>query len=107
IAQELPFRDGSTKITAKQVRSLKDDIPQSSITKSTSDPTFPFSLNYFATTTSGKPSEISQIQAHSYHTHTCIICKLKDIPYAFLKDNKYMLLNKATLVLRGYPTHVA
>src|SRR5690242_13449815 len=39
-------------LTPKQVKNLKDDIPQSPITKSTSIPSLPFSLNYSITATS-------------------------------------------------------
>ncbi|CAG8758484.1 12455_t:CDS:1, partial [Ambispora leptoticha] len=87
-------------LTSKQIRNLRDDIPQSPITKSTSIPTLSFLLNYSITATSSKLSQTSQIQAHSHHVYTYIICKLNDIPCAFLKDNKHTLLSKATLVLR-------
>ncbi|CAG8720793.1 22287_t:CDS:1 [Cetraspora pellucida] len=63
-------------ITSKQVRQLKKTIPQSPITKITTILPLPFPLNYSTTQqgTSSNLTQTPQIQAHSHHAYTCIIC---------------------------------
>ena len=94
-------------ISPKQVKNLKETIPQSPISKTTTVPPLPFPLNYSTAQqgTSSSSTQSSQIQAHSHHAHTCIICKNKNILCAFLADNKHSLLDKSTLILTGFPAH--
>ncbi|CAG8684661.1 9236_t:CDS:2, partial [Ambispora leptoticha] len=54
----------SMDLTSKQVKNLKDDISQSSITKSSSIPSLPFSLNYSVTSTSIKLLLSSKVTQH-------------------------------------------
>jgi len=94
-------------ISPKQVKQLKEIIPQSPISKTTTIAPPPFPLNYSTVQhgTSSSSTQPSQIQAHSHHAHTCIICKNKNILCAFLADNKHSLLDKSTLILTEFPAH--
>jgi hypothetical protein len=94
-------------ITPKQVKQLKEIIPQSPIAKTTTIPPLPFPLNYSTTQqgTSSSSKQTPQIQAHSHHAHTCIICQNKNILCAFLENNTHSLLDKSILIIKGFPAH--
>ena len=94
-------------ISPKQVKQLKETIPQLPISKTTTILLLPFSLNYSTTqqVTSSSSTQPPQIQAYFYHAHTYIICKDKNIQCAFLENNTHSLLDKSTLILQGFPAH--
>ena len=94
-------------ISPKQVKQLKEIIPQSPISKTTTVFPLSFPLNYSTAQqeTSSSSMQSSQIQIHLHHAHTCIICKDKNILCAFLADNKHSLLDKSTLILQKFPAH--
>jgi hypothetical protein len=99
-------------MTPSKFKKIKDTIPNSP-TKKLAASIPPFPLNYFAThidtsmlTTSSTQQSELQVQAHSHHVHTCIICKQKNIPCVFLIDDKHALIDKTTLNIQGFPAHL-
>ncbi|CAG8821961.1 32025_t:CDS:2 [Gigaspora margarita] len=66
--------------------------------------TQPFSVSFDNT----PRSNTTQYKAHSHHAHTCIICKIKDIPCIILQNEKHSLdPNALTLKNQqlGFPAH--
>ncbi|CAG8751895.1 32423_t:CDS:2, partial [Gigaspora margarita] len=66
--------------------------------------TQPFSISFDNTLR----SNTTQYKAHSHHAHTCIICKIKDIPCIILQNEKHSLdPNALTLKNQqlGFPAH--